>query len=81
MTNGFVENIAPIENLMEPDSLTHRVGETLILCEQIYLGFKTAIDKTIVESMNGPTRPPDQEHHPPQPSRLKGGVSMTSIDK
>jgi uncharacterized protein (DUF4415 family) len=56
MTNGLVKNIAPIENLMEPDSLTQRVGEALILCEQIYLGFKTTIVKSIAEPRNGPTR-------------------------
>ena len=40
--------------LMAPDGLTQRVGNALILFEQFYLGFKTAIGKTIVEPMNGP---------------------------
>jgi hypothetical protein len=56
ITDGLVENIAPTDNLMDPDGLTQRVGNALILCEQFYLGFKTVIDKTIVEPMNGPTR-------------------------
>jgi hypothetical protein len=56
ITNGLVENIAPTENLMDPDGLTQRVGNALSLCEHFYLGFKTVVDKTIVEPMNGPTR-------------------------
>ena len=35
ITNGLVENIAPTENLMEPDGLTQRVGDALILCEHV----------------------------------------------
>ena len=66
---------------MEPDSLTQRVGNALILCEAVYLGFKTAIDKTIVEPMNGPTRTSDQEHHPAQHSRLKGVICMIRQNK
>jgi len=56
VNNDRVENVAPAENLMDIDSLTMNAGNSLILCEKTYLGFKSTIKKTMVEPMNGPTR-------------------------